>query len=150
MDHQTTGIIIVDHGSRREASNHMLEHFVAEFAQGCPYDIVEPAHMELASPSISDAFDRCVERGANQIIVCPYFLLPGKHWHEDIPSLTEEAAQRHPGIGYMVTSPIGLHPMMGQVIQSRIEDCIAHAGGHGPECEACQGKSGCRMRIAGG
>lgn len=150
MQNPLTGIIIVDHGSRREASNKMLEKFVEAFAEQAEYPIVEPAHMELAEPSISDAFDRCVERGAKQVIVCPYFLLPGKHWHEDIPSLTTEAANKHPGVGYMVTSPIGLHPMMNQVIESRIEDCVAHAGGNGPECEACAGKAGCHMRIAGG
>ena len=142
----TTGIIIVDHGSRRVESNHMLEAFVAEFSKHAAHEIVEPAHMELASPSIAEAFDRCVERGAKQIIVCPYFLLPGKHWHEDIPNLTQDAAAAHPGIGYMVTSPIGLHPMMHDVIRSRIEGCVAHAGGSGPECEACAGRGGCVMQ----
>ena len=37
--------------------------------------IVEPAHMELAEPSIATAFARCVERGATTVVVFPYFLL---------------------------------------------------------------------------
>ena len=46
------GIIIVDHGSRRDESNRMLERVAELFAQrfGGRYAVVEPAHMELAEP----------------------------------------------------------------------------------------------------
>ena len=91
--------------------------------------IVEPAHMELAEPSIATAFDRCVTRGAKTVVVFPYFLLPGRHWHDDIPRLAAAAAQTHPGIRYLVTAPFGLHPLMNDVIRDRIENCLAHAAG---------------------
>ena len=142
----TTGIVIVDHGSRRAASNEMLEHFVAEYAQQTHYTIVEPAHMELAEPSIATAFGRCVERGATQVVICPYFLLPGKHWDEDIPELTRAAAEKHPGVSYMVTAPIGLHPIMKQVIESRIDHCLSHVAGVADECESCRGTGKCRLQ----
>src|SRR5262245_46399528 len=99
-----TGIIIVDHGSQRAESNEMLEEVARLFAQRYrnSYDIVEPAHMELAQPSITTAYDRCVQRGASGVIVCPFFLGPGKHWTSDIPNLTAAAATRHPGTDYHV------------------------------------------------
>ena len=133
-----TGVVIVDHGSRRPESNVMLERFVAHFATECPYGVVEPAHMELSEPSIATAFDRCVRRGARSVAVIPYFLLPGKHWTEDIPALTAAAARRHPEVPYLVGAPIGLHPMMTQVIQARLDHCLAHAAGEAGECEACE------------
>lgn len=103
----------------------MLEAFVERFAQAyTQFPIVEPAHMELAEPSIETAFARCVARGARHVIVCPYFLLPGRHWNKDIPELSQAAAAAHPGISFQVTDPIGLHPMMGQIIASRIEECM--------------------------
>jgi sirohydrochlorin ferrochelatase len=140
-----TGVVVVDHGSRRQASNEMLEHFVAQFAEISDYGIVEPAHMELAEPSIATAFDRCVERGAKRVVICPYFLLPGKHWDEDIPELTREAAERHPGIDYMVTAPIGLHPEMKGVIEHRIDHCLSRVAGQAEECESCAGTGRCQM-----
>ena len=75
-----TGIIIVDHGSRRDESNKMLEQVAELFARRFSekYDIVEPAHMELAEPSIATAYARCAERGATRIVVVPFFLGPGK------------------------------------------------------------------------
>ena len=145
----TIGVAVVDHGSRREASNRMLEQFVEQFSRKSPYEIIEPAHMELAEPSIATAFDRCVQRGARQVVVIPYFLLPGRHWEQDIPELTRSAASRHPGVEYLVGAPIGLHPMMQEVIAARLDHCLAHAAGLAPECESCAGTGRCVMRLAG-
>src|ERR1700685_2163214 len=99
-----TGIVIVDHGSRRAESNQMLEQVAAMFGERFRerYGIVEPAHMELAEPSIATAYARCVERGANRVVVVPFFLGPGKHWTQDIPRLTAEAAEKFPGTQYHV------------------------------------------------
>lgn len=142
-----TGVIIVDHGSRREASNAMLETFVETFAAASDHRIVEPAHMELAEPSIATAFGRCVERGARRVVVMPYFLLPGRHWQQDIPELTRRAAAEHPGIPYLVGSPIGLHPLMVGVIQARLDHCLAHAAGRAEPCESCSGSGRCRFEV---
>jgi sirohydrochlorin ferrochelatase len=147
-DPKTTGIVIVDHGSRREASNKMLEDFVARFAETTGFAVVEPAHMELAEPSIGTAFDRCVQRGATRVVVCPYFLLPGKHWDQDIPELTREAAAKHPAVPFMVTAPIGLHPMMEQVITHTIDYCLSHVAGKVDECASCRGTGRCRFEVA--
>ena len=93
-----TGIIIVDHGSRRDESNQMLEEVARLFAVRFreKYAIIEPAHMEIAEPSIASAYARCVQRGAERVVVCPFFLGPGKHWTQDIPHLTAEAAAQFP------------------------------------------------------
>ena len=143
-----TGVIIVDHGSRRSESNAMLEVYVERFRRQSPYRIVEPAHMELAEPSIDTAFDRCVQRAASCVVVIPYFLLPGRHWDQDIHALTEAAASRHPHVPFLVGAPIGLHPMMIDVIQARLDHCLAHAQGQASECEACAGTHRCVLRTA--
>ena len=124
MTEKTIGIVIVDHGSRRAASNDVLLAATRKYADTGPYEIVEPAHMELAQPDIATAFDRCVVRGASLIIVFPYFLSPGRHWREDIPRLVEEAAECHPGIRWKVTAPFGLHEGMTDIITERINEVL--------------------------
>jgi sirohydrochlorin ferrochelatase len=141
------GIILVDHGSRREESNAMLLDVVRDFAAATGFPIVEPAHMELAEPSIATAFNRCVDRGAKTVIVFPYFLLPGRHWHDDIPRLAAAAAQSHPGIRFLVTAPFGLHPLMNDIIRSRIDHCLAYAEGRAETCDVCAGSDHCRLRV---
>ncbi len=144
------GVILVDHGSRREESNALLSDVVRQFAELSGQPIVEPAHMELAEPSIATAFGRCVERGATTVVVYPYFLLPGRHWDEDIPRLAAAAARQHPSVRYLVTAPFGLHPLMAEIIEQRIEHCLAHARGEADECELCAGTDRCQLRTGTG
>ncbi len=146
IDTSELGVILVDHGSRREESNVLLIDVVRDFAAASGLPIVEPAHMELAEPSIATAFGRCAKRGAKTVVVFPYFLLPGRHWHDDIPRLAAEAAERHPGIRYLVTAPFGLHPLMSEVIGGRIAHCLAHTAGTADACDDCAGTDRCQLR----
>ena len=145
MNTSGLGVILVDHGSRRGESNVMLLEVVQRFTEATGLPIVEPAHMELAEPSIATAFRRCVDRGATTVVVFPYFLLPGRHWYEDIPRLAAAAASQHPGIRYLVTAPFGLHPLMAQVMRQRIEHCLAHTRGDADACELCAGTDRCQL-----
>lgn len=125
MEHDTeqpvTAILIVDHGSRRAESNQLLHDAARRFEKQSAYSIVEPAHMELAEPSIRQAFDRCVARGAQRVVVFPWFLSPGRHWTEDIPELVHEAAQRHTEVEWLVTPPFGIHPGLMAAVNDRID-----------------------------
>ena len=134
---ESVAIIIVDHGSRLDQSNKMLEELAGLFAKRFAgrYAIVEPAHMELAEPSIATAFAKCVTRGARRVIVCPYFLGPGKHWTQDIPRLTAEAAAKHPGVKYHVTQTLGIDDLILDLLNKRIDHCI----GCEYDCEQCHG-----------
>ena len=132
-----TGIIIVDHGSRRAESNQMLEQVATLFARRFTerYEIVEPAHMEIAEPSIATAYGKCVERGAERIVVCPFFLGPGKHWTQDIPRLTADAAAAYPGTTYHVTPTLGIDDLILDLLDKRIGHCTQHAY----DCDLCRG-----------
>jgi sirohydrochlorin ferrochelatase len=141
------GIILVDHGSRRDESNAMLLEVVREFQASSGFALVEPAHMELAEPSIDTAFGKCVSHGATTVVVFPYFLSPGRHWNDDIPRLVAAAAKRHPGIRYLVTAPFGLHPLMSEIMRQRIEHCLAHTSGTAGACELCAGTDRCQLRV---
>ncbi|CAL1394333.1 unnamed protein product [Linum trigynum] len=139
------GVIIVDHGSRRKESNLMLNEFAAMFKDKTGYPIVEPAHMELAEPSIKDAFGICVQQGAKRVVVSPFFLFPGRHWHQDIPSLTAEAAKEHPGVPYLITAPLGLHELLVDVVNDRINYCLSHLAGDVKECDVCVDTNKCKF-----
>ncbi|MEA2708430.1 MAG: sirohydrochlorin ferrochelatase [Phycisphaerales bacterium] len=131
------GIIIVDHGSRRAESNEMLEEVARLFAQRFAqlYEIVEPAHMELAEPSIGTAYGKCVARGATRIVVCPFFLGPGKHWTGDIPRITADAAKKFPQTEYHVSMPLGIDDLILELLAKRVAFCVEHDY----RCESCRG-----------
>ena len=136
-DGKRTGIIIVDHGSRRPESNRMLEQVAAAFAGRYDgrFDVVEPAHMELAMPDIAAAYAACVGRGAERVIVLPFFLAEGKHWTRDIPSLTSQAAAKFPGTEYQIARPLGLDDLVLELLKKRVEEDdqpVIEAGGEDP------------------
>ncbi len=117
-----------------------------EWRERGAYRVVEPAHMELAEPSISTAFDACVAAGCTTVVIAPYFLWPGNHWDRDIPMLAAQASKRHPGIRYLVAAPLGPHPLLGEIVEQRVAHCLAHAAGNAPECDLCAGTGRCQMR----
>lgn len=146
LEPEEVGVVVVDHGSRKVESNRLLEDVAAAFAKTAPRLIVEPAHMELAEPSIATAFANCVRRGARLVVVFPYFLGPGRHWNEDIPRLSAQAASGHPGVRHLVTAPLGLHELLLQVMHARISHCLDHALRGGPTCDLCSEFTGCMLQ----
>jgi len=135
-DTMQTGIIIVDHGSRKDESNQLLEEVARRFAQrfASKFAIVEPAHMEIAEPTIATAYAKCAQRGANRVVVLPFFLGPGKHWTHDIPELTANAAKAFPNTTYHVGKPLGVDDLILDLLAKRIDECI----GHEYLCDACR------------
>jgi sirohydrochlorin ferrochelatase len=131
------GIIIVDHGSRRAESNQMLERVAELFAERFheAHNVVEPAHMELAEPSIATAYAKCVARGAERIVVCPFFLGPGKHWTQDIPRLTADAAANFPDTRYHVSQTLGIDDLILELLNKRVQHCV----NCNYLCDACRG-----------
>lgn len=113
-------ILLIDHGSRRTAANHMLscmanlvQQLVGETA------VVRYAHMELAEPSIGRGFADCVEAGADEVIAVPYMLSPGRHATSDIPLLVGEAAKAFPAVSYRVTQGLGVDERIGHLVLAR-------------------------------
>lgn len=117
-------VIIVDHGSKRAEANDLLLEVARTYRESTRTAIVEPAHMELAPPTIADALGRCVAQGAKTIVVYPYFLAPGRHSTEDIPRLAAEAAKAYPGVALRVSAPLGLDGLMAEIMHERITACL--------------------------
>ncbi len=124
-------LLLVDHGSSREEANAVLVD-VAEIIRGrSDFDTVHYAHMELAEPTIPQGFDACVADGAREVIVHPYFLVPGSHYNEDIPRLVAEAAAKHPEVRWTITEPLGIHSKLCDVVLERVEAALSRSAGDG-------------------
>jgi len=121
-------ILLVDHGSRRDAANEMM-NCMANLVQAMAGSdvVVRYAHMELAEPSIESGVRSCVDAGATEVVVFPYMLSPGKHSTGDIPRMVAEAASPYPSLSVRVTSAFGVHEKLAELILGRAGLPIAHA-----------------------
>jgi sirohydrochlorin ferrochelatase len=113
-------LLLVDHGSRSPAANRVVAAMARKLARRLPDWIVRFAHMELAAPSIAEAVDACVAGGAREIVVHPYFLAPGRHSTVDVPALARAAARKHSGVRVRVTTPLGTHEGLVDIVLDRI------------------------------
>jgi len=132
---QTLGILLIDHGSKNEASNQRLEHLAALYQQSEPLNnqqrraaatkvIVRACHMEIAAPSIQDGIASLLEDGVDEIVCHPYFLSPGRHVTQDIPELVEESIKAlSVEIPVRTTGPVGSRTdVMIRAIHSLVEE----------------------------
>jgi len=96
------GILLIDHGSKRKASNEHLNSIAEQYHSSLISDdndeknniVVKAAHMEIAEPSILTTLRQLiVEEKVTKVVCVPYFLSPGKHAMVDVPNLIAEAIQ---------------------------------------------------------
>ncbi len=121
-------ILLIDHGSRRDAANQMMD-CMANLVQAMagPGIIARYAHMELAEPSIERGIRACVEAGATEVVCFPYMLSPGKHSTGDIPRMVSEAAATFPELVVRVTDAFGVHEKLAELILARTSTPVVNA-----------------------
>jgi len=124
-DEVKRGVLVVGHGSHRREANDDLREAARRIAERGRFPLVEAAFLEIEHPDISKAFARLVEQGADEIIVHPYFLSPGRHTRGDIPIEVREAASHHPGVNYRITEPLSAHPLVIEASVERLLETIA-------------------------
>jgi sirohydrochlorin ferrochelatase len=103
-------LLIVAHGSRREASNQEVRDLSASVARRAVghFDAVSCAFLELADPNIPDELRKLIQSGAGEITVMPYFLSAGRHVAEDIPGEVDLVRGEFPDVTITLAPYLGL------------------------------------------
>lgn len=113
-------LLLIAHGSRREASNQEVRELAETLSEvaGEQFDMVVPAFLELAEPDIPGGVDHCVAAGASSVRVVPYFLSAGRHVATDIPAELEKARSNHPDIEIVQSDYLGKHETIPGILLS--------------------------------
>ncbi|MEE9321686.1 MAG: CbiX/SirB N-terminal domain-containing protein [Granulosicoccus sp.] len=116
-------LLLVAHGSRRTESNKEVERLAARLAgkAASRYDIIGPAFLELAAPSIPDAIENCIQQGADSVQVLPYFLACGAHVADDIPQQVAIKQQQYPEVDIRIADYLGTSDEMVDVLLKLID-----------------------------
>ncbi len=103
-----TSLIIVAHGSRREASNDEVRELTSKLREEAyDFDYVEAAFLELAEPSIPDGIRAAIIKGHEKVVVLPYFLSAGRHVTDDIPDQVQAVQDEHPEVEIYLAPYLG-------------------------------------------
>lgn len=114
-----TAVLLIAHGSRHAPANADLHDAAARLAGRGEFPVVEAAFLELAGPDIPTGGSRCVERGATEVLMVPYFLSAGVHLIRDLTAARDELAARHPGVAFRLGRPLGPHPLLDEIVAER-------------------------------
>jgi sirohydrochlorin ferrochelatase len=119
-----TALLLVAHGSRRIASNDEIRELAQRLAvnRTNEFDIVDPAFLELAEPSIPDGIEACIQRDATEVVVFPYFLSAGRHVAEDIPAEVKIKQDEHPDINIRIADYLGIAAGMPDMIFNHLRE----------------------------
>jgi len=115
-------LVLVAHGSRRQASNDEVRALSVKIAHemGHDFPIVKTGFLELAEPLIPEAIEHCIKQGATDVCVVPYFLSAGRHVQEDVPAEVHKAQVSNTHISMEVLPHIGGSDMMLNLIHDSV------------------------------
>jgi sirohydrochlorin ferrochelatase len=128
LSERRTALLLIAHGSRRPEANADLEFVAERVRERRQYPIVQTAFLELAEPGIDAGGALCVEGGATDVILLPYFLSPGKHVVEDLSAARDRLAALFPAVRFVLAEPLGRHPMLLEVIEDRAREAFGERG----------------------
>jgi sirohydrochlorin ferrochelatase len=123
-------LLLVAHGSRREASNDEIRELTARLrAATDDFDHLGCAFLELAEPSIPDGLRQAIARGAREVVVLPYFLSAGRHVVTDIPAEIEPVQKEHPSVVIHIAPYLGAADgVVGLLIEQASQTTNAPSG----------------------
>jgi sirohydrochlorin ferrochelatase len=118
------GILLIAHGSRRAEANEDLVVLRQMVQSAYPDAIVRHAYLELTHPTIPKGAHECVAQGVKRVVLLPYFLSLGTHVVDDLQQYCREFSAQFPDVQFDVAAPLGLHPLMLQIVTSRLNDTL--------------------------
>jgi sirohydrochlorin cobaltochelatase len=91
--------------------------------------IVEAGFLNYSRPRFAQALERCIAQGATEVVVQPYFLIPGKFVQVDLPRALKTSQAAQPMARLSLAAPFGDHPAMAELVLKRAAagDCSPSA-----------------------
>jgi sirohydrochlorin ferrochelatase len=114
-------VLLIAHGSRRQEANDDLVRLAEIVRQRRPGTLVEASYLEIAVPSIPEGARNCLEQGAQSVLMLPYFLSAGAHVVSDLQRFRDELAAEFPDVTFVLCPPLGLHPLMADIVLERLQ-----------------------------
>ena len=115
-----TGILVVCHGSPRQAANDSFVRMVEKVKERLPGAEIHAGFFSLTAPTIADRVEEMVELGIERIVLCPHFLFNGQHYTVDIPAQVEGCRERFPKIEMDVLETFQDDPAMVGLLAERL------------------------------
>jgi sirohydrochlorin ferrochelatase len=122
-----TALLLIAHGSRNSGANDDLRYVAEQMSQRKLVEIVETGYLELATPTIAEAAQKCVFAGARCVLMVPYFLSAGVHVRQDLAAMRQRLAQKFWHVEFRLGEPLGRHPLLLDIVADRVVELTGAA-----------------------
>ena len=120
----TTGMIVLGHGSRRREVGEAFTAMVGRVAGQLPGMTVLPAFFSLGEPTLADQVRRLASGGCSRIVIMQYFLYNGVHIEQDIPAMVAELQRKYPGVEFELQPTLQDDLAMERLIEARLRGSL--------------------------
>jgi sirohydrochlorin cobaltochelatase len=122
----TQRAVLLGTGGQNVAANRRVRTTAAALAVRTDTIPVVPAYVHAgthgATPSLSDAAERLVAEGADDIAIVPFLLDWPYPEHLDVPDLVRELAEAYPGVRFHLGRTLGPAPEMVDLLAARLDE----------------------------
>jgi sirohydrochlorin ferrochelatase len=113
-------VLYVSHGSRVQEGVAQATAFIESCIEKVSVRVQEICFLELVHPSIIEGVDRCVKRGAKEIVIQPVLLFAAGHVKADIPEAVNQMRLIYPHITFFYSHPFGYEERMIDILSERL------------------------------
>lgn len=126
-------LLIVGHGTRSAEGVAAFCQFVGRVRAlaGERLPAVDGGFIELSKPSVTEAVGRMPTVAHPEMAAVPLVLTAAGHGKGDIPAALARARQRHPGLRWRYGRPLGPHPVLLDLLATRIDSALTGASREG-------------------
>ncbi|ESU32313.1 hypothetical protein G3A_11910 [Bacillus sp. 17376] len=113
--------VFISHGSRSEQGNKVFVSFIEKVISTGESTNAAYGFLENARPTIFEAVESCILKGATSVTVVPVLLLPGIHANVDIPDELERVRQNYPEVEIFYGQPLGVNETILEIVLDRLK-----------------------------
>lgn len=119
-------LLLIDRGSREPEVRNELQELCTMAARKAHYDSVSYCFLEVIPPFIEEGINKCLDAGAGQITIMPYFLYPGMKLKDTVKKAA--LIMKDQKLRMVISKPLSYHSLMAKLICERISEVKADKG----------------------
>jgi sirohydrochlorin cobaltochelatase len=119
-------LIVVAHGSRKKASAAEVAALAEKLEKKSrDFDWITHAFLQFSDPLLPEVIAAAVDKGADQVVLFPFFIATGGHVLEDIPEAAAQAKDKYPGVSFTITRHLGVADGVPDLILDEVAAQVA-------------------------
>lgn len=121
---RSPALLIIGHGTRNRDGLNQFAVVVDQVAASLPQTLVVGCFLELAEPTIQQAWLKLIALGYRRVVVLPLLLFSAGHAKRDIPQQIASLVRQNPQTSAIMARPLSRHPSLLRRTHRCIEETL--------------------------